>query len=237
MTLSPGTLASASGRHPWWALLGWVLVVAAAFGSALTLVADALDGEDGPTHQPVEHFESLRIFPGINVLRPADSEEAALAWEMAIARPDGPVVLGLTRQNLPVFQRSEGWRDDARRGAYVVRSGGDNPSSVVVATGSEVSLAIEAADLVGGTVRIVSMLCRERFLGEDASFRNRIIPSGVPVITAEAGVSSGWESIATSREGMLALDRFGESGKAEEVAGHLGISAARLADMIKLSVS
>ena len=190
-------------------------------------------GEDGPTHQPVEQLESLRIFPGIQVLRPADSEETSLAWELAIARTDGPVVIGLSRQNLPVFERPEGWRDDAHRGAYVVRPGGENPQAVVVATGSEVSLALEAADLAGGAVRIVSMICRELFLAEEASFRDRIIPSGVPVLTAEAGVSSGWDSIASGRDGMLALDRFGASGEAGEVAEHLGISAARLADMIK----
>ena len=194
-------------------------------------------GEDGPTHQPVEQLESLRIFPGINVLRPADSEETALAWEIAISRTDGPVVLGLTRQNLPVFERPEGWRDDARRGAYVVRPGGDDPSVVVVATGSEVSLALEAADRANDSVRIVSMFCRERFLSEGASFRNRIIPSGVPVITAEAGVSSGWDSIATGRDQMLALDQFGLSGEAEEVAGHLGITAAKLVEMIEAAVS
>lgn len=191
-------------------------------------------GEDGPTHQPVEHLESLRIFPGIAVLRPADAVETSLAWKVALDRKDGPTVLGLSRQNLPVFERTnDDWEADAVRGAYVVRDGGATPSKVVVATGSEVTLALEAADLVGDDVRVVSMFCRELFLAEDEGFRKRIIPGGVPVVTAEAGVSSGWRSVASSAANVFAIDRFGESGKAEEVAADLGITAENLAECIR----
>jgi len=186
-------------------------------------------GEDGPTHQPVEQLQSLRIFPGIWVLRPADALETELAWQMAIGRTDGPVVLGLTRQDLLVFDRPSGWRDDAARGAYVVRSGGQHPSAVVVATGSEVTLALEAAQAVGETIRVVSMFCREIFVEQDEAFQHRIIPPGIRVVVAEAGVSSGWEGVAGGRSNVFGLDRFGLSGKADEVAEHLGLTAKRLA--------
>ncbi len=193
-------------------------------------------GEDGPTHQPVEQLESLRIFPGIVVFRPADAEETALAWRLALERTDGPTVLALTRQNLPVFERPDvDWCKDARKGAYVVREGGATPEAVVVATGSEVSLALEAAEMVGPRVRVVSMVSRELFLAAEREFRRRIIPEGVPVYVAEAAVASGWECVASDRDHVLSLERFGESGKAEEVAEHLGLTAARLAQMIRRS--
>jgi transketolase len=194
-------------------------------------------GEDGPTHQPIEHLESLRIIPGVRVLRPADAVETSLAWKSALDRTDGPTVLGLSRQNLPVLPRSDGWEADCLAGAWVVRDGGTAPKCVVVATGSEVSLAVEAADLVGSPVRIVSMFCRELFLSQDASFRNRILPPGVPVVTAEAGIGSGWQGIAGDPDRVFSLERFGESGKAEEVAEHLGITATSLAAVIRSAIA
>ena len=195
-------------------------------------------GEDGPTHQPVEHLASLRIIPGTLVLRPADAVETAAAWKLAVERTDGPTVLALSRQNLKIFERiSAAWEADCLRGAYVVREGGASPSCVIAATGSEVELAVEAAELIGDDVRVVSMFCRELFLVQDAEFRSRIIPDGLPVVTAEAGVTFGWEAIArgkdSPRDAVFGLDRFGESGNANEVAHHLGITAEKLADLVR----
>jgi transketolase len=197
-------------------------------------------GEDGPTHQPVEHMASLRVIPGVTVLRPADAVETSIAWKHALENSNGPTVLGLSRQNLEVFKRpSETWEADCRRGAYVARDGGDTPKCVIAATGSEVGLAFEAAELIGPDVRVVSMFCRELYLAQDDEFKKRIIPDGVPVVTAEAGVSMGWEAVARTagacapNDAVFALDRFGESGKAEEVADHLGISATKLAGLVR----
>ncbi|WP_103680857.1 transketolase [Alkalispirochaeta sphaeroplastigenens] len=192
-------------------------------------------GEDGPTHQPIEHVEALRTIPGMVVLRPADAEETGEAWLMAMEQ-DGPTALALTRQGLPVFPKADpAWRESLRRGAYLVQepAGEGLPEVVVVATGSEVSLALNAAELSGRAVRVVSMISRERFEAQDEAFRRALLPQGVPVVAAEAGVTSGWASITGSRDRVLGLDRFGLSGPAAQVASAMGFTAEALADLIK----
>ncbi|SIQ35886.1 transketolase [Alkalispirochaeta americana] len=192
-------------------------------------------GEDGPTHQPIEHVEALRTIPGMVVLRPADAEETGEAWLMAMEQ-DGPVALALTRQGLPVFPKADpSWRESLRRGAYLVQepAQGGLPEVVVVATGSEVSLALKAAELSGRAVRVVSMISRELFEAQDEAFRRSLLPQGVPVVAAEAGVTSGWASITGSRDRVLGLDRFGLSGPAAQVASAMGFTAQALADLIK----
>jgi transketolase len=192
-------------------------------------------GEDGPTHQPVEQIESLRIIPNMHVLRPADGEETVVAWEMALERTDGPTALALTRQDLTVFHKADSdWKSKCRKGAYVAIDCDGKPDVVIVATGSEVNLALEAAEAVTDKkVRVVSMISRELFQQQDGEFREGIVPSGANVIVAEAGVSSGWGGIMSKEQNKLAIDRFGESGKAEEVAQHLGITAQRLIELVK----
>ena len=191
-------------------------------------------GEDGTTHQPIEQIASLRLIPGLELLRPGDAEETTAAWMMAMKRTNGPTVLVFTRQNIEVYAKGDAdWRKTITRGAYVVSDGGAAPDVVVVATGSEVTLALAAAALVKGKkVRVVSMISRVLFLSQDKAFREKIIPSGARVIAAEAGVTSGWEAIATSREDLFGIDRFGESGKGPEVAAHLGFTAEKLAGLI-----
>lgn len=191
-------------------------------------------GEDGTTHQPVEQLNSLRMIPGVEVLRPGDAEETTEAWMMAIRRTDGPTVLVFTRQNIEVYKKADAdWRKNMNRGAYIVADSTGAPDVVVAATGSEVTLALKAASLVKGKkVRIVSMVSRELFLKQDTAFRSSLLPKGARVVTAEAGVSSGWEGIASQPEDIFGIDRFGESGKGEEVAKHLGFTAERLAALI-----
>jgi transketolase len=188
-------------------------------------------GEDGPTHQPIEHVAVLRAIPGARVLRPADAEETNEAWLMALEH-DGPTVLALTRQGLPVLEKADAdWKASMRRGAYVVADVA-SPEVVVVATGSEVSLAHEAVAKSGRKARIVSMPSRELFEAQDAAWREKILPAGVPTVVAEAGIRQGWEGIAP-RERILSIDRFGESGPGDAVAKHLGFTADALAALIK----
>jgi transketolase len=188
-------------------------------------------GEDGPTHQPIEHLAVLRAIPGLRVLRPADAEETNEAWLMSLEHT-GPTVLALTRQGLPTLDKADSsWKSSMRKGAYVVQDD-TNPEVVVVATGSEVSLAIEAAAASGRRVRVVSMPSRELFEAQDASYRESVIPSSIPAVVAEAGVRTGWEGIAP-RERIFSIDRFGESGPGNAVAESLGFTAANLATMIK----
>jgi transketolase len=196
-------------------------------------------GEDGPTHQPIEALSSLRAIPNVRVLRPADAEETAVAWRMAMERKDGPTVLALTRQNLPVFEKDDpDWPFSMAMGAYVVKNSASVPETVVVATGSEVSLALAALDLVRqkgacDDVRLVSMPSRELFLAQPEPVREALIPKGARVVTAEAGIAMGWEAIASTREDILSIDRFGESGPGDEVAKDLGLTPERLALMIR----
>jgi transketolase len=190
-------------------------------------------GEDGPTHQPIEHLASLRAIPNVRVLRPADAEETVEAWAMALDRWEGPTALALSRQNLTVFPKDDpDWRNTIRTGAYIVKKTEGPPDVVVIATGSEAGLALEAAALADGKkVRIVSMISRELFESQPKPVRDAIVPPEVRVITVEAGVRQGWERWAKP-EDILSLDRFGESGPAAEVAEHLGVTAAALSALI-----
>lgn len=194
-------------------------------------------GEDGPTHQPVETIASLRIIPNLHVYRPADAEETHLAWKMALARKDGPSVLALSRQNLPVFAKEDpDWKHTVECGAYVVQKGSDKPDVTVLASGSEVSMALSAAAMVPGKkVRVVSVVSKELFDSQNAVIRNAVLggeAGKVRVVVAEAGVRSGWEGWA-KKEDILSIDRFGESGPGDKVAAHFGFTAEKLAEIIK----
>jgi len=185
-------------------------------------------GEDGPTHQPVEHAAALRTIPNVTVIRPGDEEETAEAWLMAMERLEGPTALLLTRQNLVNYAKPEGWKREARRGAYVVKDTDGTPDVVVAATGSEVNLALEAAEKSSRKVRVVSVVSMERLREQDESFRTALFPAGVKVVAAEVGVSFGWQAIASGSENVFALDRFGESGPGGDVAEYLGFTAENL---------
>lgn len=191
-------------------------------------------GEDGPTHQPIETTESLRLIPNLAVFRPADAEETAWSWVEALKRKDGPSVLVLTRQNLPLLKKPEGW--DFTKGGYIIRQEQEELAVVLVAAGSEVSLAVQAAEKVerpGLGVRVVSVPNRQLFLKQDESYRRRVIPEEVPTLAVELGVSTGWYSInPKGRVEVYGLDRFGASGPGKKVAEHLGFSVDALATRI-----
>lgn len=189
-------------------------------------------GEDGPTHQPIEQLESLRLIPNLRVIRPADAEEVRYAWAQAVSRTDGPTALILTRQNLPVIERTGGTVADSVRGGYVVKDA-DGPDIVLVASGSEVPLCIEAAQKLeaqGKKARVVSVPCRELFLEQDAAYREQVLPPGVPRVIVEAGVTVGWHVLTQPGDVVIGLNRFGESGKGPEVAAYLGLTPERVAD-------
>ncbi len=192
-------------------------------------------GEDGPTHQPIEHIAALRSIPNVQVFRPADGEETNFAWRAAL-RSSGPSCLILTRQGLPELNRSAGWEKDAERGAWVVQEGSEKPDAVIVATGSEVGLALEAAEQSGKTVRVVSVTSLERLLAQDNAFRTRLLPAGVPVFAAEAGIRMGWEALTGTRDTVFGLDGFGASGPGDKVAEHFGYTADKLAALIRTRV-
>jgi transketolase len=186
-------------------------------------------GEDGPTHQPIEQLESLRIIPGLTVLRPADAAETGLAWELAAADRSGPTALVLSRQALPLLDPAG--LDDARRhGARTVRAVPGGGDVVLAASGSEVGLALAAADDLAGhgmRAEVVSVLCRERLAGALAS--GSFARPSVPVVWVEAGVPGGWWALAGPRDAVVGLTGFGASGPGAAVAEHLGLSPSALA--------
>ncbi|MBU8913104.1 MAG: transketolase, partial [Spirochaetales bacterium] len=203
-------------------------------------------GGDGPTHQAVEHLASLRIIPNMRVLRPGDAEETVVAWQMAMERTDGPTALVLSRQPLATYPKADSaWQLTIRTGAYVARdvgeAGPNDPDVVLVATGSEVGMALSAAGLLTGVdaparrrVRVVSMLSRELFLAEPPAQQARILPAGAAVYAVEAGIGTGWEAITGGRRDRLfTIDQFGASGRPQEVADFLGFTPEKLARRVE----
>ncbi len=188
-------------------------------------------GEDGPTHQPVEHLMSLRAIPGLWVVRPADAGEAAEAWELVANRTEGPSALVLTRQGVPVLDRS-GRQGQVAKGGYVLRDGDD---VVVVATGSEVWVAERAGRMLadrGISARVVSLPCWEAFFAQDDGYRASVLGDGIPRVSLEAGATLGWERI-TGADGLnIGIDHFGASAPWEIIAEKVGFTPAAVADRI-----
>ena len=185
-------------------------------------------GEDGPTHQPVEHLMSLRAIPHLAVIRPGDSNETAAAWRAAMEHRDGPIGLVLTRQKLPTLDRS-GARGDLFRGAYVLAdASGGKPRLILIATGSEVSLAVAARKTLEGegiATRVVSMPCWEYFDRQPREYRESVLPPEVRArLSIEAGVTLGWQKYVGDRGGSIGLDRFGASAPGEIVMRELGFT-------------
>ncbi|OIP32986.1 MAG: transketolase [Deltaproteobacteria bacterium CG2_30_66_27] len=196
-------------------------------------------GEDGPTHQPVEHLASLRAMPNLYVVRPADANETAAAWRMALERTAGPTALVLTRQKLPVLPPEKVFRDgDVYRGAYVLEDAGDGrPDVVLIATGSEVSVALAARKLLadeGVGARVVSMPCMERFEEQEAEYREAVLPPSVPArVSVEAGSTFGWARYVGDRGAAVGIDRFGASAPAERIFREFGITPEAVRDRAK----
>ena len=198
-------------------------------------------GEDGPTHQPVEHLSALRAIPGLTVLRPADGAETVAAWRSAI-EADGPSVIALTRQGLPPLGQRPA--DGPARGGYVLSQqggSGDTPDVVLIATGSEVQLAVGAAELLAAEdvcVRVVSMPSWELFDGQDQAYRDRVLPPAVRArVAVEAGVSHGWHRYVGDIGEVVGLDRFGASAPADRLFAEFGFSADNVAAAARRSLA
>ena len=195
-------------------------------------------GEDGPTHQAVEHAPSLRLVPNLSVWRPCDTVEAAAAWRFAIERDDGPVCLLLSRQGVPHQARTEGQIEAIGRGGYVLvpEPEGRKPEAVVIATGSEVGLAVEAAAALGAdghAVRVVSMPSTDVFDGQDDDYREAVLPAGVPRVAVEASHPDGWRKYVGLDGLSLGVATFGESAPAADVYRHFGLTAEAVAEGVR----
>jgi transketolase len=195
-------------------------------------------GEDGPTHQPVEQLAMLRAIPHLNVIRPADASETREAWHSALTRTDGPTIMALTRQKLPILDRtalapSEG----ARRGAYVLKDTDGKPDAIVIGTGSEVHLALAAAETLGKDgikTRVVSMPSWELFAQQDQGYRDSVLPPDVRKrVSIEAAATQGWERWITDDGIAIGLDHFGASAPGEKVMEEFGFTAQHVVDAVR----
>ena len=193
-------------------------------------------GEDGPTHQPVEHVASLRMIPDLRLWRPCDTVETGVAWADAVARRDGPSVLVLTRQALPVQPRTPAQVADIARGGYVLADCDGKPDAVLIATGSEVALAVEAAQLLaarGRRVRVVSMPCTTLFDAQPADYRAAVLPAGVPKVAVEAGVTDGWYRYVGIDGAVVGMHSFGASAPAKKLFEHYGFTRDHVAGAVE----
>jgi transketolase len=193
-------------------------------------------GEDGPTHQPIEHTASLRLMPNMCVWRPCDTVETAVAWRDALERRDGPTSLILTRQGLPHQARSEQQIADIRRGAYVLQDS-ESPDIILIATGSEVALAVAAAGELandGVAVRVVSMPCTDLFDQQAANYQESVLPALITTrVVIEAGVTSGWWRYAGQGGRIIGIDSFGASAPADELFKHFGFSVENVVQVAR----
>jgi transketolase len=198
-------------------------------------------GEDGPTHQSVEHAASLRLIPGLDVWRPADTAETAIAWAMALGNTHRPSALLLSRQNLPYAPKSG--LDDIAKGAYVLAEPSEvglkkKAQAVIIATGSEVQLALHAqAELakLKIAVRVVSMPSTTVFDRQDVKYKKAVLPAGLPRVAVEAGVTDGWWKYGCAA--VIGLDRYGESAPAGVLFKHFGFTAQNVVDTVRTVLS
>jgi transketolase len=188
-------------------------------------------GEDGPTHQPVEHLAALRAIPGLDVVRPADANETAVAWRTILEHSDRPAGLALTRQALPVLDRGTfGSAEGVAKGAYVLADGSkDAPEVILIATGSEVPLAVQARETLeaeGVSTRVVSMPSREWFEAQPQAYRDEVLPPAVRArVSVEAGVALGWRDYVGDAGRIVSLDHFGASADYQTLYREFGITA------------
>ena len=191
-------------------------------------------GEDGPTHQPIEQLAALRAVPRLNVLRPADANETALAWRFALRNTEAPTAFALSRQNLPILDPAWIPDDAIERGAYVLRDAeGGDPELILIGTGSEVSLCLEAADALSDLrVRVVSMPCMDTFTLADPAYREQVLPAACRArVAVEAASPMGWDKWIGADGAFLGMTTFGESGPAKDVYEHFGITAEHAASL------
>ena len=202
-------------------------------GSIYVYTHDSIGlGEDGPTHQPVEHLAALRIIPRMTLWRPCDTVETAVAWQDAVERRDGPTCMALSRQGLPFQQRDAETLAAIRRGGYILSDSEGDPELILIGTGSEVALCVEAAEKLraeGTRVRVVSMPSTSVFNRQDAAWREKVLPSDCPArVAVEAGVSEYWYRYVGPRGAVVGLDDFGESAPAGDVFEHFDFTVTQV---------
>jgi transketolase len=191
-------------------------------------------GQDGPTHQPIEHYASLRAIPNLWVIRPGDPNETVVAWQVALEREDGPVALLLSRQNVPVLDPQEvAGAQQLQRGGYVLWDSGGDPELILIATGSEVAPTLAAGRTLaeqGTGVRVVSMPCMELFEAQPQEYREDVLPRAVTArLAVEPGATMSWWKWVGSDGDVLGLDRFGASAPGATVLEKLGFTAENIA--------
>jgi transketolase len=189
-------------------------------------------GEDGPTHQPIEHASSLRLIPNLDVWRPCDTTETAVAWAAAIQRKNGPTALLLSRQNLPFEKRQDEVVDQIQKGGYVL-SDAPGAKAILIATGSEVQLALAAQKLLDFPVRVVSMPSTSVFDRQDENYRASVLPKGLPRVAIEAGVTDFWRKYVGLEGAVVGIDRFGESAPAPELFKYFGFTPENVAKVAR----
>jgi transketolase len=215
------------------------LAALANIGSIFVFTHDSIGlGEDGPTHQPVEHYAALRAIPNVRFFRPGDPNEAAAAWGVAVERRHAPTVLAFTRQKLPVLAGSiTGAAAGVRRGAYVLREATGTAKMILISTGSELHLAVAAAEQLeaaGTPTRVVSMPCPELFGEQDAAYRESVLPAALRArVAIEAGVSLGWDRWSGTDGAIIAMDRFGASAPAPTLFKEFGFTPERIVEIAK----
>ena len=198
-------------------------------------------GEDGPTHQPVEQTATLRMIPNMSVWRPSDAVESAIAWKLAVERSTGPSCLVFSRQSLQHQQRDADQLKAVERGGYVLHEPSDKAAAIIVATGSEVGMAMDAAAKLGESgvpVRVVSMPSTDTFDAQDADYRESVLPSAIRSrVAVEAGCTGGWYKYVGIDGDVVGIDTYGESGPADEVFEHFGLNADALMDRVKACIA
>ncbi|MBN1627525.1 MAG: transketolase, partial [Deltaproteobacteria bacterium] len=187
-------------------------------------------GEDGPTHQPVEHLACLRAIPGLTVIRPSDAAETVEAWRQAVNKSDGPTALILSRQKLPAIDRKKyGPADGLARGGYILRDTRKKPGVILIATGSEVHIVVEAAEKLaenGINSRVVSMASTELFEKQPVEYREKVLPSGkIPRLIVEAGQTMGWDRYLGTKGTIIGMTRFGASAPGDTLMKKFGFTA------------
>jgi transketolase len=192
-------------------------------------------GEDGPTHQSVEHVSSLRLIPNLDNWRPCDTTESMVAWGASLKRKDGPSTLIFSRQNLPFMERDAATVANVAKGGYILRDA-ENPRAVLIATGSEVELAVNAAATLAGqgiAVRVVSMPSTDVFERQEASYKASVLGKGIPRVAIEAGVTDFWYKYVGLEGAVVGIDTFGESAPAPVLFKHFGFTVENVVGKVK----